>query len=107
MLYSDMSMCLPCGSIFYVYYEQYLTMWADTGISLAISLASVFAVTLLFTFDLTSSFIILVTISMIIADIMGLMYWWNISLNAVSLVNLVMVCIHGLASLHLAPTCPE
>lgn len=77
-------------SIFYVYYEQYLTMWTDTGISLAISLASVFAVTLLFTFDLTSSFIILVTISMILADIMGLMYWWDISLNAVSLVNLVM-----------------
>lgn len=77
-------------SIFYVYYEQYLTMWEDTGISLGISVASVFSVTLLLTFDLTSSLIILVTISMIIADMMGLMYWWNISLNAVSLVNLVM-----------------
>lgn len=77
-------------------------MWADTGVSLSVSLASVFGVTLLLTFDLTSSFIILVTISMIIADMLGLMYWWNISLNAVSLVNLVMVCVHGLGWLHLA-----
>lgn len=76
-----------------MYYEQYLTMWTDTGISLGISLGSVFIVTLLFTFDLTSSLIILATISMIIADMFGLMYWWDISLNAVSLVNLVMVCI--------------
>ncbi|XP_063873774.1 NPC intracellular cholesterol transporter 1-like isoform X1 [Scylla paramamosain] len=77
-------------SIFYVYYEQYLTMWQDTGISLGISIGSVFAVTLLLTFDLTSSLVILATISMITADMMGFMYWWNISLNAVSLVNLVM-----------------
>ncbi|KAG0727530.1 NPC intracellular cholesterol transporter 1 [Chionoecetes opilio] len=77
-------------SIFYVYYEQYLTMWRDTGISLAISVSSVFAVTLLLTFDISSSLIILATISMIAADMMGFMYWWNISLNAVSLVNLVM-----------------
>ncbi|KAK3857102.1 hypothetical protein Pcinc_036625 [Petrolisthes cinctipes] len=77
-------------SIFYVYYEQYLTMWEDTWISLGISLASVFAVTCLLTFDFISATIILVTISMILFDMMGMMYWWNISLNAVSLVNLVM-----------------
>lgn len=77
-------------SVFYVYYEQYLTMWEDTGISLAISVGSVFAVMLILTFDLTSSLIILLTICMITADMMGMMYLWNIDLNAVSLVNLVM-----------------
>ncbi|XP_042881806.1 NPC intracellular cholesterol transporter 1-like [Penaeus japonicus] len=77
-------------SSFYVYYEQYLTMWADTGVSLGVSVASVFAVMFLLTFDLASSLIILLTIVMIVVDMMGVMYWWNISLNAVSLVNLVM-----------------
>ncbi|XP_069161595.1 LOW QUALITY PROTEIN: NPC intracellular cholesterol transporter 1-like [Procambarus clarkii] len=77
-------------SIFYVFYEQYLTMWRDTGINLAISVGSVFAVMFILTLDLVSSLIILVTICMIIIDMMGMMYWWNISLNAVSLVNLVM-----------------
>ena len=28
---------------------------------------------------------------MIVIDMMGMMYWWGIDLNAVSLVNLVMV----------------
>ncbi|ROT65550.1 hypothetical protein C7M84_016479 [Penaeus vannamei] len=70
---------------FYVYYEQYLTMWADTGVSLGVSVASVFGVLLLLTFDLASSIIVLVTIAMIVVDMMGMMFWWNISLNAVSL----------------------
>ncbi|XP_063588183.1 NPC intracellular cholesterol transporter 1-like [Penaeus indicus] len=77
-------------SSFYVYYEQYLTMWADTGVSLGVSVASVFGVMLLLTFDLASSLIVLVTIAMIVVDMMGMMFWWGISLNAVSLVNLVM-----------------
>jgi len=32
-------------SVFYVFYEQYLTIWNDTLISLSISLASIFIVT--------------------------------------------------------------
>ena len=79
-------------SIFYVFYEQYLTIWQDALISLSISGAAVFVVTfILLGLDLHSSIAVLVTIAMIIADMFGLMYWWDISLNAVSLVNLVMV----------------
>ncbi|CAL4059784.1 unnamed protein product, partial [Meganyctiphanes norvegica] len=77
-------------SIFYVYYEQYLTMWESVAKQLGISVLSVFIVMLLLTFNLSSSIIILVTICMIVADIMGMMYYWSIDLNAVSLVNLVM-----------------
>nr|XP_040583729.1 NPC intracellular cholesterol transporter 1-like [Lepeophtheirus salmonis] len=78
-------------SIFYVFYEQYLTMWGDTIKSLCISFISIFIVTFIFTgFELISSLIILVTIVMITANLMGMMYLWNISLNAISLVNLVM-----------------
>jgi len=79
-------------SVFYVFYEQYLTMWRDVLTSLALSAAGVFLVTfILLGLDIHSALIILVTIFMIIADVFGLMYWWNISLNAVSLINLVMV----------------
>ncbi|GLG97656.1 hypothetical protein R5R35_004762 [Gryllus longicercus] len=78
-------------SIFYVFYEQYLTMWPDTLFSLGVSLAAIFVVTfILMGFDFISSLVVIITISMIIINIGGLMYWWNISLNAVSLVNLVM-----------------
>ncbi|KAF2364310.1 Niemann-Pick C type protein, partial [Trinorchestia longiramus] len=78
-------------SIFYVYYEQYLTMWSDAIVSLVISLVGVFIVmTFLTGLDIWSSLIVLVTIVMILINMMGMMAWWSIQLNAVTLVNLVM-----------------
>ncbi|XP_071451565.1 NPC intracellular cholesterol transporter 1 homolog 1b-like [Hetaerina americana] len=78
-------------SVFYVFYEQYLTIWDDTAFSLGISLAAVGIVTLIVTgFSIISSVILLCTIVCVIVDLFGMMYWWNITLNAVSLVNLVL-----------------
>lgn len=77
-------------SVFYVFYEQYLTMWHDTLGSLAISLTVIFFITFIVGLSIISSLIVVITILMIVMNIFGLMYWWNISLNAVSLVNLVM-----------------
>ncbi|CAG9564492.1 unnamed protein product [Danaus chrysippus] len=78
-------------SVFYVFYEQYLTMWPDTLKSMGISVLSIFLVTfVLMGFDLFSALVVVITITMIVVNLGGLMYWWGISLNAVSLVNLVM-----------------
>jgi Niemann-Pick C1 protein len=78
--------------VFYVFYEQYLTIWSDTLQSLGLSLAAVFVVTLLLTgFNVFSALIVLLMVAMVVVNLGGLMYWWNVSLNAVSLVNLVMV----------------
>lgn len=75
-----------------MFYEQYLTTWPDTLFSLGVSLAAIFVVTfLLMGLDIFSSVVVIVTITMIVVNIGGLMYWWNITLNAVSVVNLVMV----------------
>lgn len=78
-------------SVFYVFYEQYLTMWPDTLKSFAISLLSITVVTFLLTgFNLKAALVVLVIIIMILINLLGLMFHWDISLNAVSLVNLVM-----------------
>ncbi|KAL6255124.1 hypothetical protein P5V15_013454 [Pogonomyrmex californicus] len=78
-------------SVFYVFYEQYLTIWQETLSSISLSLAVIFVVTLFLTgLSLFSAVIVVLTVLMIIINLAGLMYWWNISLNAVSLVNLVM-----------------
>ncbi|XP_034940743.1 NPC intracellular cholesterol transporter 1 homolog 1b-like [Chelonus insularis] len=78
-------------SVFYVFYEQYLNIWIATIESLGLSLLVVFGVTYLLTgFSIFSAIIILLTVTMILINMVGLMYWWNISLNAISLVNLVM-----------------
>jgi Niemann-Pick C1 protein len=77
-----------------VFYEQYLTMWPDTFKSMSMSIGVIFIVTYLFLgLDFYSASIVAVTIVMIMVNLMGLMYWWDISLNAVSLVNLVVVSI--------------
>merc|ERR1712008_415450 len=45
---------------------------------------------LLMGFDIHSATIILFVIILILVNLGAMMYWWNITLNAVSLVNLVM-----------------
>ena len=63
-------------SIFYVFYEQYLTMWEDTLKSLGISLLAIFVVTFfMLGLDLVSSIISLIVIFMILVNLGGMMYW--------------------------------
>lgn len=78
--------------MFYVFYEQYLTIVEDTIKNLSICIAAIFVVTfVLLGFDIISAFLVVLTITMIVIDILGLMALWDISINAVTLVNLVMV----------------
>jgi Niemann-Pick C1 protein len=87
-----LKLSLVSCSVFYTFYEQYLTIWDDTFQSLGLSLAAVFVATLLLTgFNVSSALIVLLMVAMVVVNLGGLMYWWNVSLNAVSLVNLVMV----------------
>lgn len=84
--------CFLFSSVWYVFYEQYLSIVKDTIQNLCICIAAIFLVTfLLLGFDFFSAIMVVITICMILVDILGLMYFWNITLNAVSLVNLVMV----------------
>merc|ERR1712226_590058 len=78
-------------SVFYVYYEQYLTVQNDTIVSLGVRLAAVFLVVVIFMgIDLLAGFYVLHGVAGVILSMFGLMYFWDIWLNAVSLVNLVM-----------------
>ncbi|XP_033855505.3 NPC intracellular cholesterol transporter 1-like [Acipenser ruthenus] len=80
-------------SVFYVFYDQYLTIVNDTIFNLGVSLAAIFIVTaVLLGFEVWSAVIVALTIAMIIVNMFGVMWLWSISLNAVSLVNLVMSC---------------
>jgi Niemann-Pick C1 protein len=79
-------------SVFYVFYEQYLTVWRDTVTQLSVCILVIFIVTaILLGLDFYTSAIITLTITMIVFNLFGAMYLLNIELNAVSLVNLVMV----------------
>uniref|UniRef100_W8BF01 Niemann-Pick C1 protein n=1 Tax=Ceratitis capitata TaxID=7213 RepID=W8BF01_CERCA len=79
--------------VFFVFYEQYLTIWDDTLFSLGIAILTIFLVTLLITgLDLPSSLMVTFMVLIILINMLGMMWAWGITLNAVSLVNLV-VCI--------------
>ncbi|XP_077864367.1 NPC intracellular cholesterol transporter 1-like [Saccoglossus kowalevskii] len=78
-------------SLSYIYYEQYLTMVEDSLFQLTIALIAVFCISfLLLGFDILSTVCIVLTITMILIDMVGCMYLWDIDLNAISLVNLVL-----------------
>ena len=69
-------------------------MWNDAIYSICISLLAVFLVMVMLTgLDVWSGLIVISTIIMIVVNMMGMMCWWNIQLNAVTLVNLVMVSV--------------
>ncbi|XP_032670245.1 NPC intracellular cholesterol transporter 1 homolog 1b-like isoform X2 [Odontomachus brunneus] len=88
---SDRKVKLFPYSVFYVFYEQYLTIWQESLLSISLTLAVIFVVTLFLTgLSLFSAVVVVLTVLMILLNLGGLMYWWGISLNAVSLVNLVM-----------------
>lgn len=79
-------------SVFYVYYEQYLTIWEDSSLSIGLSLLAIFVVTFIVTgLDIVSALTVLIMVTLIVINMGGMMWMWNISLNAVSLVNLVVV----------------
>ncbi|XP_037357485.1 NPC1-like intracellular cholesterol transporter 1 [Talpa occidentalis] len=74
-----------------VFYEQYLTIIPEGLFMLSICLLPTFAVCcLLLGADLRSGLLNLFTIIMILVDTVGFMVLWDISYNAVSLINLVM-----------------
>eukprot|EP00850_Spirogloea_muscicola_P012084 SM000077S21558 [mRNA] locus=s77:255081:266054:+ [translate_table: standard] len=88
-------------SVFHIFFEQYLTIVQETFLALSLAIGAIFLVCWIFTASLWMSLIILGILAMISINMMGAMTLWNIQLNAVSLVNLVMAmgiavefCVH-------------
>lgn len=91
--------------MFYVFYEQYLTMIDDTVFNLGVSLGAIFLVAVgLLGCELWAAGVMCATIAMILVNMFGVMWLWGISLNAVSLVNLVMVSPGGALCPHSCAT---
>ncbi|CAH4034681.1 NPC intracellular cholesterol transporter 1 homolog 1b-like [Pieris brassicae] len=77
-------------SVFYVYYSQYLTIWYDTFILLLYCLIGAFVINLIATgFNILTTLAMMITVVMVVVDMMGIMYMWDIQLNAVSCTNLI------------------
>ena len=77
-------------SLFYIYFEQYNDIVSMAFLVLSVALLAVFLVTALIMGSLVAALFVCIPVFMIVVGLCGVMALWNISLNAVSLVNLVM-----------------
>lgn len=79
-------------SKFYIFFDQYSTIVGLTEGLLLAALVSIFLVSSLLLGSAKTGLVVSATVLMIVVDILGVMAVWGVSLNAVSLVNLV-ICV--------------
>ncbi|CAG8596163.1 11314_t:CDS:2 [Funneliformis mosseae] len=79
-------------SIFYIFFEQYEHIVGLAVEIFILAFISIWFVTTLLLGSIWTGFIIVCHVIMIITDVLGIMSLWKVSLNAVSLVNLV-ICV--------------
>ncbi|KAF7301480.1 SSD domain-containing protein [Mycena indigotica] len=76
-------------SIFYVFFDQYAHIVAITQEVLGLGLGAVLLVTSIFLGSWRTGTIVTTVVGLTVVSVMGVMALWGISLNAISLVNLV------------------
>ncbi|CDS43324.1 Niemann Pick C1 protein [Echinococcus multilocularis] len=80
-------------SVFYVFYEQYLNIIHETIVQMSMGLSAVSVITwVMLGLDFIATLNVVVGVASIALSVTAMMVLWDISLNAISLVNLV-VCI--------------
>ncbi|KAG6012794.1 hypothetical protein E4U43_007639 [Claviceps pusilla] len=79
-------------SVFYIFFDQYLSIVPLTAGLLSAVVGIIFVVASVLLGSLATSAVLTVTVVMSVVDIMGAMAVFGVSLNAVSLVNLI-ICV--------------
>ena len=79
-------------SKFYIFFEQYATIVNLTGTLLGSAFLLILIISSILLGSLATGIVVTLTVIMIVADVIGTMALANVSLNAISLVNLV-ICV--------------
>ncbi|KAF8862201.1 multidrug efflux transporter AcrB transmembrane domain-containing protein [Acephala macrosclerotiorum] len=79
-------------SVFYIFFDQYASIVRLTATLLGSALALILIISSILLGSLRTGAVVTATVIMIVVDIIGTMAVFNVSLNAVSLVNLV-ICV--------------
>ena len=79
-------------SKFYIFFDQYATIMNLTGTLLGSALALILVITSILLGSIATGAVVTMTVAMIVVDIIGTMTLVGVSLNAISLVNLV-ICV--------------
>ncbi|KAG0268129.1 hypothetical protein DFQ27_007472 [Actinomortierella ambigua] len=79
-------------SVFYIFFEQYVDIVPLTVRLLVVALVAVGLVTVAILGTPRVALVVVAVVAMIVVDVVGAMVWMGVSLNAISLVNLV-ICV--------------
>lgn len=79
-------------SVFYIFFDQYATIVSLTATLIGSAIAIIFLVSTLLLGSVITAAVVTLTVTMTIIDIIGAMAIMGVSLNAVSLVNLI-ICV--------------
>ncbi|KAI1380316.1 multidrug efflux transporter AcrB transmembrane domain-containing protein [Hypoxylon crocopeplum] len=79
-------------SVFYIFFDQYSSIVNLTGALLGSAVAIIFAVASVLLGSVVTALVVTLTVVMTVVDIIGAMAAFDVSLNAVSLVNLI-ICV--------------
>jgi Niemann-Pick C1 protein len=79
-------------SVFYIFFDQYATIVRLTATLLGSALALILVISSILLGSVKTGAVVTATVIMIVVDIIGTMAIFNVSLNAVSLVNLI-ICV--------------
>ncbi|KAK6539064.1 hypothetical protein TWF694_010607 [Orbilia ellipsospora] len=79
-------------SVFYIFFDQYITIVSLTQKLLAGAILATFIISSVLLGSFMTGLAVSITVTMIVVDIIGIMALWGVSLNAVTLVNLV-ICV--------------
>ena len=79
-------------SKFYIFFDQYATIVSLTATLIGVALVLILLLTSLLLGSLATGLVVTATVAMIVVDILGAMALAQVSLNAVSLVNLI-ICV--------------
>ena len=75
---------------FFIFYDKYAIVVPTTIRNLALATAAMFIVSMLFIPSLTCSVSVTLSIASICAGIIGFMTWWDVNLDCVSMVDIIM-----------------
>ena len=77
-------------SRWFIFFEQYAIITKETIRNLIIATLAVLLVTSFFLIDCTVTLLVVLNFMALVLELFGLMFFWDVSLNGVSMINLVM-----------------
>lgn len=74
----------------FIYFDQYIVIAENTLINLAISMACMFAVAVIFIPGYTGALWVTLSVASIEVGVVGYLHWWGVRLNSVSMITIIL-----------------